>query len=86
MTKIFISYSWDSPEHKDWVFFEIAEKLRGDGLECVSDHHVGFQEQRWTNWMEDQGLRTKFFWTRAVKISDSLSFGKQRIRDVYTTG
>ena len=33
MTKIFISYSWDSPEHKDWVFFEIAEKLRKDGLE-----------------------------------------------------
>ena len=33
-----------------------------------------------------QGLRTKFFWTIVVKNSDFLSFGKQRIRNVHSTG
>jgi len=33
-----------------------------------------------------QGLRTKFFWTITIKISDSLSFDKQRIKNVHTTG
>jgi len=39
MTKIpsvFISYSWDSPEHKKWVA-DIAKKLRENGVNAILD-------------------------------------------------
>jgi hypothetical protein len=29
--KTFISYSWDSPEHKKWTT-ELTTRLRGDGV------------------------------------------------------
>jgi len=52
--KIFISYSWDSETHKDWVF-ELSERLREDGLECITDHIVkGFPPEGWIRWMENQ--------------------------------
>lgn len=35
--KVFISYSWDSEPHKEWVW-RLAEKLRADGVETVIDH------------------------------------------------
>ena len=34
--KIFISYSWSSPQHKQWVL-ELAERLSGDGVVVVLD-------------------------------------------------
>ncbi|MEW5814466.1 MAG: toll/interleukin-1 receptor domain-containing protein [Spirochaetota bacterium] len=36
MTKAFISYSWDSDAHRDWVL-ELATRLRADGVETVLD-------------------------------------------------
>jgi len=53
MPKVFISYSWDSEEHKDWVF-QISEQLRHGGLECKTDHIInGFPPEGWTRWMEN---------------------------------
>jgi len=34
--KVFISYSWDSPEHKVWTK-ELATRLRSDGLDVTLD-------------------------------------------------
>ncbi len=34
--KVFISYSWTSEEHKDWVL-RMAERLVGDGVDVVLD-------------------------------------------------
>jgi len=34
--KVFISYSWDSPEHKSWTK-ELATRLRGDGVDVTLD-------------------------------------------------
>ena len=36
MPRAFISYSWDSDEHKEWVRI-LAARLRGDGVETVLD-------------------------------------------------
>lgn len=30
--KLFISYSWDNEEHKEWVN-NLAEKLKGEGFD-----------------------------------------------------
>jgi hypothetical protein len=34
--RVFISYSWDSEEHKEWVL-EFAKRLRSDGLDAIID-------------------------------------------------
>lgn len=34
--KVFISYSWTSPQHKQWVL-DLAERLSGDGIVTVLD-------------------------------------------------
>lgn len=34
--KAFISYSWSSPQHEEWVL-ELAEKLRSDGVDIILD-------------------------------------------------
>ena len=50
--KVFISYSWDSEEHKDSVFF-LAQALRLDGVDCVIDQFVQSPDN-WQRWMLDQ--------------------------------
>jgi hypothetical protein len=40
LPKVFISYSWDSPEHKEWVA-SFATHLRQNGIEAILDQwHV----------------------------------------------
>lgn len=34
--KVFISYSWTSEEHKDWVA-DLGERLMSDGVEAILD-------------------------------------------------
>jgi len=34
--RAFISYSWSSPSHELWVV-ELAERLRGDGVDIIVD-------------------------------------------------
>lgn len=34
--KVFISYSWSSPEHEEWVI-NLAERLMSDGIEVIID-------------------------------------------------
>jgi hypothetical protein len=50
--KVFISYSWDSKEHKDKVY-HLAQALRDDGIDCTIDQFVQSPDN-WDRWMLDQ--------------------------------
>jgi hypothetical protein len=54
----FISYSWDSPEHREWVI-ALATKLREKGIEVTLDH-----------WHLPLGADKTLFMERAVQESD----------------
>ncbi len=57
--RVFISYSWDSDEHKQRVL-KLAEKLRNDGIEAWIDRYVQFPPEGWPRWMEDQIQQAQF--------------------------
>lgn len=58
MPRAFISYSYDSPEHKSWVV-EFASRLRGDGVETILDR-----------WELEPGDQLPEFMERAVHEND----------------
>ena len=51
MKKVFISYSWDSPEHLLSIF-ELSNHLRNDGVDCDIDQYHQSPEEGWPRWME----------------------------------
>ncbi|MDJ0799104.1 MAG: toll/interleukin-1 receptor domain-containing protein, partial [Calothrix sp. MO_167.B12] len=51
--KVFISYSHDSPEHKDRVL-QLADKLRKDGIDCNIDQYEQSPPQGWPRWANDE--------------------------------
>jgi hypothetical protein len=51
--KVFISYSWDSPEHKNRVL-QLSTRLRSEGVDCQIDQYVEFPPEGWLRWMENQ--------------------------------
>ncbi len=58
MTKVFISYSWDNDDHKNWVR-ELATRLRSDGIDVTLDQ-----------WHLVPGDQLPEFMERAVRESD----------------
>ncbi|MCA8323800.1 toll/interleukin-1 receptor domain-containing protein [Burkholderia cepacia] len=43
--RVFISYSWDTPEHRTWVA-QLATALRRDGIDVILDQwHLGLGEE-----------------------------------------
>lgn len=57
--KIFISYSWDSPEHCDRVL-GLANKLREEGIDAEIDQYEECPPEGWTRWMNKQIRDSKF--------------------------
>lgn len=52
--KVFISYSHDSPEHKELVL-RFAQRLRKDGVDAqIDEYNVGRPEGGWPRWMLDK--------------------------------
>ena len=52
--RVFISYSHDSDEHRDFVR-GLADRLRAEGVESWIDQYVpGFPAQGWQRWMESE--------------------------------
>jgi hypothetical protein len=49
--KVFISYSWDSPEHKQWVS-RLAELLRANGVDAILDQWDLAPGDNLTEWAE----------------------------------
>lgn len=49
--KVFISYSWESKEHSDWVK-SLADKLLADGIEAIIDSYDVSPGDRFPKFME----------------------------------
>lgn len=56
--KIFISYTWENPKHKNWVK-QLATRLRADGVETVLDQ-----------WELTPGDQLSIFMERSIRTSD----------------
>ena len=54
MIKVFISYSHDSDEHREWVL-GLSERLRANGIETILDRYVrnGSPPGGWPRWMSN---------------------------------
>lgn len=53
-TKVFISYSHDSDQHRDFVR-GLSDRLCREGLDCMIDQYInGSPPEGWQRWMEDQ--------------------------------
>jgi hypothetical protein len=53
-SQVFISYSHDSPEHKDQVR-ALAERLLSDGVEVILDQYeADSPPEGWPRWMDRQ--------------------------------
>jgi tetratricopeptide (TPR) repeat protein len=57
--KVFISYSHDSPEHKDRVL-ALANRLRQDGVDATIDRYEASPPEGWPMWMERQVRESDF--------------------------
>ena len=57
--RVFISYSWDSPEHLDHVL-ALANRLRSEGIDANLDQYEPSPPEGWPQWMERQ-IRTSDF-------------------------
>ena len=57
--KVFITYSWDSPKHKENVLI-FSDTLRKCGLDSTIDQYVSFPEKGWPRWMEEQIEKADF--------------------------
>ena len=51
--RVFISYSKDSPEHTERVF-ELSNRLRGDGINCILDQCEPLPPEGWPRWTRRQ--------------------------------
>ena len=57
--KVLISYSHDSPEHRDRVLV-LSKRLRKDGIDCTIDQYVVVPPEGWPRWMEKQIRNSDF--------------------------
>uniref|UniRef100_UPI0025F192E3 toll/interleukin-1 receptor domain-containing protein n=1 Tax=uncultured Thiodictyon sp. TaxID=1846217 RepID=UPI0025F192E3 len=52
--QIFLSYSHDSPEHRERVL-ALSERLRADGIDTRLDQYLnGTPDETWPRWMLNQ--------------------------------
>jgi hypothetical protein len=56
---VFISYSHDSKEHQDRVL-KLANKLRGEGIDCALDQYQDSPAEGWPKWM-NRGVKKSDF-------------------------
>jgi TIR domain len=59
LPKVLISYSHDSPEHKDRVLV-LSNRLRGEGIDCTIDQYLLVPPEGWPRWMEKQIRESDF--------------------------
>lgn len=78
MIKVFISYSWDSSDHKKKVL-ALSNKLRKDGVDCHIDQYETSPPENWPKWMERQIknadfvliISTETYYNRVMGIEQS---------------
>lgn len=57
--RVFISYSHDSPEHTNRILL-LANRLRGDGVDCIIDQYEDSPETGWPKWCEQEITRAQY--------------------------
>ena len=57
--RVFISYSHDSPAHRDSVL-NLANRLRGDGIDAIIDQYVQSPPEGWPAWCEAELRKAAF--------------------------
>ena len=57
--KVFISYTHDSPEHKDAIL-TLSDRLRREGIDCTIDQYEQSPEEGWPRWCEKQVEQANF--------------------------
>lgn len=75
-SKIFVSYSHDSDEHKDNVL-GLCNQLAGDGLTCVIDQELISPEEGWPRWMIRQIESADFVLVVATEEYERRFLGKR---------
>ncbi len=59
MSKVFISYSHDSPDHADKVLAQ-SDRLIGDGVDCILDQYEESPLEGWPRWMDTNIKKADF--------------------------
>ena len=57
--RVFISYSHDSPEHKDRIL-ALSDRLRREGVDCSIDQYEQSPAEGWPRWCERQVEQSDF--------------------------
>lgn len=57
--KVFISYSWDSPEHCDLVL-NLSNRLRAEGIDAEIDQYEECPKEGWPLWMHTQIINATY--------------------------
>jgi TIR domain len=81
--KVFISYSWSSPEHESWVM-QLAERLISDGVEVILDKWDLREGQDNTSFMEQ--MVTDENVTKVLAICDGKYADKANERNKKSSG
>ena len=58
-SKVFISYSHDSPDHKDRIL-RLSNQLRAEGVDCQIDQYHESPAEGWPRWCEKQATDSEF--------------------------
>ena len=64
---VFISYTHDSPEHKDAIL-ALSERLRQEGVVCVIDQYEQSPAEGWPLWCEREVKRANFVLVACTEI------------------
>jgi len=74
--KVFISYSHDSSAHEDRVR-ALADRFRGDGIDCVIDQYETNPPEGWPRWMERQLRGASFVLLICTEIYNRRVLGEE---------
>lgn len=84
--RVFISYSHDrdvwqqkngDPETHRKRVFQLAERLRGEGVECIIDQHMANPPEGWPRWMMNQIEEADFVLVIGTETYDRRFRGKE---------
>lgn len=76
--KVFVSYSHDSQEHKDWVL-ALADRLREDGIDCTIDQYEESPIEGWQRWMLNQVETSDFVLIVCTEQYDRRFRGREEV-------
>src|ERR1039457_3714362 len=74
--RVFISYSHDSPEHKDTVL-RLSSRLRADGVESVIDQYEPAPPMGWARWMHEEIEHATFVLVVCTDVYKRRAEGKE---------